>query len=112
MLAPHFSLYTFSVFFFFSLQNLGRRKETADLQEVSQAKVDIPGLLRDLVVADGDVRNDGKQQRVQGVLVGLGEPLGPGQLKPRAHPSSVLQDSSWGELSTGMSYLAFVFVAS
>lgn len=30
------------------------------------------------------MRNDGKQQRMQGVLVGVGEPLASGQLKAKA----------------------------
>lgn len=63
------------------------KERNADLQEVSQAEVDIPGLFRDLVVADGDVGDDGQQQRVQGVLVGLREPLPSGQLKAEHSPA-------------------------
>lgn len=59
-------------------------KETADLQEISQAKIGIPGFFRDFVIAYGHVRNDGKQERMQGMLVGVRKPLAPGQLKPKA----------------------------
>lgn len=37
-------------------------KETADLQEVGQAKIGISGFFRDFIVAYGHMRDDGKQQ--------------------------------------------------
>lgn len=51
-----------------------------DLDKLSQAQVDAARLLRDLHVADGDVRHDGQRQGLERLVEAVGEALGPRHL--------------------------------
>lgn len=61
----------------------GKRAGRSDLNEIRQAQIDAARLLRDLRVADGDVRHDGERQGLERLMKGVREALGTWHLQRR-----------------------------